>query len=102
MSKPRYGWWGYAKWMIRQFPARENRYVQGAALKERIAVQEAIDQTMGMEDGQARMQVIDMVFFKQTHTLEGAAKMIPCSDRTARRWHADFIKLVARKYGLLD
>ena len=33
MSKPRYGWWGYVKWMIRQYPAREGRYMQGKALE---------------------------------------------------------------------
>ena len=102
MSKPRYGWWGYVKWMIRQYPAREDRYIQGKALDERMAVQRAIDQTLELENGKERMQVIELVFFRQTHTLEGAAMMIPCSERTARRWHAEFIKLVAREYGLLE
>ena len=102
MSKPRYGWWGYVKWMIRQYPAREGRYIQGKALDEKTAVQRAIDATMAMENGVERMQVIEMVFFKQTHTLEGAALMVPCSKRTARRWHTDFIKLVAKEYGLTD
>ncbi len=27
---------------------------------------------------------------------------IPCSDRTAREWHRDFIYLVAQKYGLIE
>lgn len=102
MSKPRYGWWGYVKWMIRQYPARKDRYVQGNALKERQAVQQAIDETAGMENGKERLQVIELVFFRQTHTLEGAALMIPCSYMTARRWHNDFIKRVAKNYGLID
>lgn len=102
MSKPRYGWWGYVKWIIRQYPAREGRYIQGKALDEKMAVQRAVDATMAMENGVERMQVIEMVFFKQTHTLEGAALMVPCSQRTARRWHTDFIKLVAKEYGLTD
>lgn len=102
MSKPRYGWWGYVKWMIRQYPARDGRYIQGKALEERMAVQRAIDQTLELENGKERMQVIELVFFRQTHTLEGAAMMIPCSERTARRWHAEFIKLVAREYGLME
>lgn len=102
MSKPRYGWWGYAKWMIRQYPARKDRYCQGNALKERMAVQQAIDETDRMENGKERLQVVDLVFFRQTHTLEGAAMMIPCSYMTARRWHNDFIKRVAKNYGLID
>ena len=102
MSKPRYRWWGYVKSMIRNYPAVQDKYCQGNTLKERMAVQKAIDETKCMENGVERLQVIDMVFFKQTHTLEGAAQIVPCSDRTARRWHTDFIKLVAREYGLLE
>ena len=88
--------------MIRQYPSRQDRYCQGNALKERIAVQQAIDETDRMENGKERLQMVDLVFFRQTHTLEGAAMMIPCSERTARRWHTDFIKLVAKKYGVIE
>lgn len=102
MSKPRYGWWGYVKWMIRQYPAREGKYIQGKALDEHMAVQRAIDQTMKLDNGQDRLRAVDLVFFKQTHTLEGAALMVPCSYDTAQKYHAQFIKLVAKNYGLLD
>lgn len=102
MSKPRYGWWGYVKWMIRQYPARKGRYIPAAALREQLAVQKAIDQTEAMDNGTERLQVIDLVFFKQTHTLEGAALMVPCSYDTAQKYHAQFIKAVARNFGLLD
>lgn len=88
--------------MIRQYPAREGKYIQGKALDERMAVQRAIDQTMKLDNGQDRLRVVDLVFFKQTHTLEGAALMVPCSYDTAQKYHAQFIKLVAKNYGLLD
>ena len=90
------------KAMIRNYPTLVDRYIQGPALREREAVQRAIDQTEQMVDGKERLQVIDLVFFRQTHTLEGAAVLIPCSERTARRWHTDFIKAVAKEFGLLD
>lgn len=102
MSKPRYRWWSYVKAMIRNYPTLVDRYIQGPALREREAVQRAIDQTEQMVDGKERLQVIDLAFFRQTHTLEGAAVLIPCSERTARRWHTDFIKAVAKEFGLLD
>ena len=102
MSKPRYRWWSYVKAMIRNYPTLVDRYIQRPALWEREAVQRAIDQTEQMVDGKERLQVIDLVFFRQTHTLEGAAVLIPCSERTARRWHTDFIKAVAKEFGLLD
>lgn len=102
MSKPRYRWWGYVKSMIRNYPAVQDEYCQGNTLKERQAVQKAIDETKRMENGVERLQVIDMVLFRQTHTLEGAALMVPCAYDTAQKYHAQFIKLVARNYGLLD
>lgn len=102
MSKPRYRWWGYIKSIIRNYPTLEGKCCQGTTLREQAAVRRAIEQTERMENGGERLQVIDMVFFRQTHTLEGAALMVPCSDRTARRWHTDFIKMVAKEYGLMD
>ena len=87
--------------MIRQYPERKGRYIQAAALREQSAVQKAIDQTEAMDNGIERLQVIDLVFFKQTHTLEGAALMVPCSYDTAQKYHAQFIKAVARNFGLL-
>ena len=71
-------------------------------LKERIAVEKAIDQTSRMDSGKERLQVIELVFFKQTHTLEGAALMVPCGYETAKRWVQQFIKMTAKNYGLLD
>lgn len=100
MSKPRYRWWGYVKSMIRNYPSVQDKYCQGNTLKERQAVQKAIDETKHMENGRERLQVIELVFFRQTHTLEGAALMVPCHYKTAQKWHNDFIRLVASKYGL--
>lgn len=99
MSKPRYRWWGYIKSIIRNYPALEGKCCQGTTLKERMAVKRAIEQTEQLENGKERLQVIELVFFKQTHTLEGAALMVPCHYKTAQGWHNDFIRLVARNYG---
>lgn len=97
----RYDWWGYVKGMIRRFPKMDES-ATGNEMKEYTAVKEAAEETSRMEDGGDRITLIDLVFWKQTHTLPGAAMKIPCSERTGRRWHTDFIKLVAQKYGLLN
>lgn len=102
MSKPRYSWWGYIKAIIRQYPAIMDVEVSGAAQREKEAVRAAIEATMGLEDGAERMQVIDMVFWRRTHTLEGAAMRVHVSDRTARRWHSEFILLVGKLRGMVD
>ena len=100
MSKPRYRWWGYIKSIIRNYPALEGRYCQGTSLKERMAVQRSIEQTERMENGKERLQVVDLVFFKQTHTLEGAAMMVPCQGEAARHWPGEVRDLVAWPGGL--
>ena len=79
---------------IRELPTTKQR--------EYEAVRRAIEATEHMTASRDRLRVIDLVFWKQSHTLEGAALTIPCSSRTARRYHSDFIKLVAAMYGLLD
>lgn len=96
MSNPRYDWWGYVKGMIRRYP---DGYVNE---KEAAAVKSAIDGTNQMNNGDDRLKIIDLVFWKRTHTLPGAAMQIPCSERTARRWHTEFIKEVAKNFGLID
>lgn len=100
MSCPRYDWWGYVKGMIRRYPTQHE--ASGNRAREKEAVQSAIEQTRQCADGEAQLQLIDLVFWRRTHTLSGAAMVIPCSERTARRWHTEFIRRVARNYGLLD
>lgn len=96
MSKPRYGWWGYVKWMIRS-------YKSGALMtkKELEAVEAAIEETKQLIDGAERLRLIDLVLWKRTHTLQGAALAVYVSERTAQEWHRQFIRLVAQKRGLL-
>lgn len=101
MSSPRYYWWGYVKAMIRKYKADDGDLF-GVALREHIAVEAAIEQTNAYPDGRERLTLVSLVFWKRTHTLEGAAMAVNVSDRTARRWHTDFIRLVAKEYGLLE
>lgn len=79
---------------IRELPTTRQR--------EYEAVSMAIAVTGRMKTGRYRLKVIDLVFWKRSHTLEGAALMVPCSYDTAQNYHADFIKLVAKYYGLMD
>ena len=134
MSKPRYHWWGYIKWVIRDYPAKykelrnmkfqsitpnyngmpggsePQRGAENIALclftgqkqREFEAVEKAIDITKTFTDGMERINLVDRVFWGQTHTLQGAALAGHISYETAVNWHRDFIKLVAANIGLLD
>lgn len=104
MSKPRYGWWGYAISMIRRYPERVKRPAPDSTVegRERAAVTRAIEQTMKLPDGDSRMIVIDLMYWRNTHKLYGASRVAHVSERTAQRWHADFIRTVGRNFGLMD
>ena len=91
MSNPRYGWWSYVKNMINRYPTKTNE-------EETKAVSIAVEETNRLLDGSDRMKVINMVFFKKTHTLQGAALNVPCSYETAKRWTQQFIRLVAKSF----
>lgn len=77
--------------MVRRYPVKVNE-------DERIAVEKAIENTKKLVDGTDRLTVIELTYFKKTHTLEGAALKVPCSYDTAKKWHADFIWEVARNF----
>lgn len=77
--------------MIRRYPDETND-------DESRAVSAAVEDTKRLLDGDDRMRVIRMVFFKKTHTLQGAALNVPCSYETAKRWTQQFIRLVAKSF----
>lgn len=77
------------------------RALSSGTAEEYLAVQKAIDHTLTIEDGSARLKLIEMIFWRQTHTLQGAARVTYVSPRTARRRVAEFIRCVARYRGLL-
>ena len=87
MSKNRFPWWGYIKQILYRYPR--------CADFERAAVAAALEETRVMESGEDRSKIIDLVFFKKTHKLAGAAMQIPCSYQTAKVWQQDFIRAVA-------
>ena len=69
--------------------------------REMEAVRRAIHQTRAMRDGSERLAMVDMVFWRKTHTLAGAAVYLYRCQRTVRQWHTEFIKTVAEKFGLV-
>ena len=111
MSKPRYRWWGYAKNCIRDYPAlcaaAEERRKSGCRRtgrrddeRDRLAVERAEAETLEKPDGELRMDIIRMIYWKRTHNMQGAAMRCHVSYATARRWHGAFVRAVGRHLGL--
>ena len=76
---------------------------QGQRKVEFNGVRKALEETLAMEDGLERYGVLNLVFWeKNRKTIAGAALECHVSERTARRWHTEFIRLTASHMGLLD
>lgn len=67
------------------------------------AVEHAIAMTYQLHpaDAEERLLIVDLVYWKQTHTIEGAAMRVPCHRNTACAWQAEFIHLVADQLELV-
>ena len=64
------------------------------------AVTAAIAETERMKQGRHRVELIRRVYWDHTHTIEGAAVLVPTSQATAYRWNNEFVRLVSKKLDL--
>lgn len=71
---------------LRQLPAAEQR--------RHDAVAQAVQICGQLTSGPSRVKLIDLVYFRRSHTVEGAALQIPISSRQAWGWNNDFLLLV--------
>lgn len=91
MSKPKYQWWEYAKSMVRRYPDRVNE-------AEKMAVQSAIEETKLLPTGKTRMDIVEMVLLRGSHTVADAAHVCCVSPIMAKAYHADFIRSVGKHF----
>lgn len=78
------------------------RELPRAKQAEYDAVRKAIAITELMRTGTDRLKLMDMVFWKNSHTLQGAAMAINVSYETAVEYHRDFIMISAYFRDLVD
>lgn len=77
---------------LRELPEKQQREV--------AAVRAAIVKTQALPDGDERMQMVRMVFWDRTHTLDGVALKLHRCLRTIKQWHGDFIREVEKELDL--
>ena len=66
------------------------------------AISSALDEISRRKDGDDIIRLIDLVYFRKSHTLQGAAMALAMSEITAKRKNGDFIRLTAKKLGYLE
>lgn len=72
--------------VMRQLPYTQQRRLD--------AVEHAITISSQLTSGPSRVKLIELVYLKKSHTIEGAAMQIPVSVQTAKIWNSDFLLLV--------
>ena len=65
------------------------------------AVSGAVKLTETKKDGRERIRLIHLMYWtkRATHSMQSAALILHISEATAKRWHGEFVRLVARCYG---
>ena len=104
MSKLSYTWWPYVRNMIRRYPKRLKSYsMPRVDMLETDAVATAINKARQKEDGEHRIRLVELTYWRRTRvTLQRAAMEIPVSYSTAKRWNKEFFLDVAEAMGLYD
>lgn len=90
--KPRRLWIGYVRAVLCNYP--------NVTEQEQEAVESAITQTCHQQGGETTRAIVEMVFFRKSHTLDGAAQVVHYSYHQARRMQLHFLKAVGHNLGL--
>ena len=91
------GWWGYMKYIVRMYGSVKDPETD-MERRELEAVHRAVDETLRRYSGKTRIELVELVYWRQSHTLTGAALKLHLSERTAKRWNGEFIKCVAAEF----
>lgn len=79
---------------IRELPYTKQR--------EYEAVRRAVEYTKHFKNGEERLKIIDLMYWKNSHTLAGAGQKVGYGYDRARQIHQEFVVAVATYYGLMD
>lgn len=101
MGKPVYRWWDYVRKIVRAYPELKDKKTSCPDdIRDREAVAKAVADTMERLDGAERVELIRYVYWnRKQHRVKDAAPRMHISEATAKRWHGEFIREVARSRG---
>ena len=86
-------WRKQARKALREYPRAKKRNSE-ADQAVIVAVEAAMQMQSAYYNGQERMKMIRLVYFKQTHTLAGAAVECGYSIETVKKWNLEIMTAV--------
>ena len=97
-GKTRYYWYAHVKRTIERYPDGLDRSTNQGAIAY-ASIERVIADTQKLQDGKERLELVKMLCWDKSHTIEGAAHVLHVGDRTAHRWWHAFIYAVAKEIG---
>ena len=87
--------------MVRDYPKiKINKTPTVDDLKDMSAVSMAISETLHLPQGEDRIKFLYLVYWNGNNTrIKDAVPLLFISERTAERWHSDFIRAVGKNRG---
>lgn len=93
MSNYKHIWWPSIKELVRDYYTGRCQDEHGAE-----AIRLALEETDQKKTGKERRDLVAMLYGKRNMTMAGATIKVHISVETAKRWHGDFIRAVAKYY----
>lgn len=102
MSKK--GMFSYIREILRDYPKIKRKAPESWTQKEKMrvhVVESTLSELSQMQDGARILEIIDMVYIKESHTLYGAALAVHVSRRKAAYWTEEMTRRMVEKIGLI-
>jgi len=98
MSHPKHYWYGSIRKMIMSSELIKKERTLQATIFSR-ALEDAIDETRKLPNGELRLKAVDEILIKKTKTYEGVALDVCYERKTVQNWVTSFVNLVGKKAG---
>lgn len=99
MSNPKHDWYGHAVKQVKKYPDKLIAENTAQSALWMYAINKAIKQTEGMDNGEDRMKAVQLVYFEDRYTIAGAANKLGYAEMTIRRWLSAFANLAGKYAG---
>lgn len=99
LSNPKHDWYGHAVKQVKKYPDKLIAENTAQSALWMYAINKAIKQTEGMDNGEDRMKAVQLVYFNDRYTIAGAADKLGYAEMTIRRWLSAFANLAGKYAG---
>ena len=87
----------YMREVLRSYPELCSKNGRTKNEQKRVEIVRRVLETVErMPNAMGRMEIIKRVYFDGTHTLQGAALLLPVSERQAQKWNRELMETMEK------